>query len=142
MPSTISSVMRKGTRSGTGSSLPLQNAQLKQNKPGYVKTNLFKGYSKINVYDFPTVVIHENIRSMTVSESQNMTNDRCRRNAANVVQTGREPGYRSLVFLRKEVPHHRAEFPLSLEENWSKHCGIAFVFGVRRGYDIMDVFWF
>ena len=73
---------------------------------------LLEGDAEVNMYDLAIVVVHENIREMAVTQTNDVPNNRRRRDTPRVVQACSEPILRRSMVLGKIVTHNRME-PLS-----------------------------
>jgi hypothetical protein len=92
IPLTMSAVMRNGTHSGIVSSFPLFNNSCEITAvKGYGERYLLECDAEINVYDFARATIQENIRYVSVAQTEDVSNDRCRRNAPCVIESHGKP---------------------------------------------------
>jgi hypothetical protein len=121
--------MRKGTRSGTGSSLPCQKKLTYCLRPRCGGgAYLIKSNSKVNVDDLSAVVIQEDVGRVAITETENMAHDRRSRHAARVAESHSEPRDRILVPLREVMSHDRFELLAQLGEQLDK--GFCFTFAL------------
>lgn len=66
---------------------------------------LVECYPKVDMNDL-SIFVKKDVRRMSVSQTQNVTDDRSCCNASSVSQTGGKPGKRCFVPFRKVVPEH------------------------------------
>jgi len=139
MPSTISAVIRKGTRSGTGRSLPCKEDGQKLLRIEGVKHYLVKCYPKVDMYNLSCHIIQQNIGDMSISKSQNMPDNRRRRDTSNVVQSHREPWNGNLMFFREIMAQNWSEFLANIQEQFQLFFWLVFVFFLNLFYLPLDL---
>jgi hypothetical protein len=116
MPSIISAVIRNGTRSGTGKSLPCHGSQRGRVDAMSDHTDLIKSYAEIDVNNFSSDSVQQDVGKMSISQTKYVANDGGSRHTARIRQSHRKPSDWVLVPLGEIMPHDRSEFFAQAQE--------------------------
>lgn len=105
-PSTISLDSLNGTFSGI---LNLRPYQISLSRHVGWKTYIFKDDAEIDVYKLSGHFINQNIRTVSISNTEYMTNNTSHSYTASIIQSHREPRHWLPMLFGKVVPHDRFE---------------------------------
>lgn len=105
-PSTISLDSLNGTFSGI---LSLRPYQISLSRYVRWKAYIFKDNPEINVNQLSGHLVDENIRTVSIPDTEYMTNNTSHSYTSSIVQSHREPRHWLAMLFGKVVPHDRLE---------------------------------